>query len=299
MGGQRVVPIAAKCPPFWVWNAPLRQLYMSSYHLASATIPEYLDALSRYRIHYLFGYTSSLYILAQGALAGGGGPRMAVAITNAEPVPDHQRLVISKAFGCPVRETYGMAEIVAAASECEEGNRHLWPEAGMVEILRGDAEAPEEEAGDLVATGLLNADMPLIRYRTGDRARRGSQELCPCGRTLRRLAVIEGRNDDLVITPDGRCIGRLDPLFKDDLPLREAQIIQECLDHFRILCVPTPGYGPDVERVLTQRLRDRVGDVRVTIECVDEIPRSANGKFRAVISRLPKEVIERASAGRS
>ena len=38
---------------------------------------------------------------------------MTVAITNAEPVYDYQRATIAQAFNCPVRETYGMAEIVA------------------------------------------------------------------------------------------------------------------------------------------------------------------------------------------
>jgi phenylacetate-CoA ligase len=288
LGGQLVTPITSKVPPFWVWNAPLRQLYMSSYHLAPELTPSYLDALVAYRIHYLFGYTSSLYALAHEVLRlGRTDVRMAVVITNAEPLLDHQRRTISAAFGCPVRETYGMAEIVTALSECEYERLHLWPEVGVVEILHDGHDAEPGQAGDLVATGLLNADMPLIRYRTGDRAVRADALPCPCGRTLPRLAGIEGRSDDLVTTTDGRRIGRLDPVFKEDLPIREAQIIQERLDHFRILCVPTQGFGPHTERVLTERLRDRVGDVKVTVECVDAIARTSNGKFRAVISRLP------------
>ena len=299
LGGQLVTPIATRRPPFWVWNQPLRQLYMSSYHLAPDLIPAYLDALSSHRIHYIFGYSSSLYALAQEALRLGRRVKMAVAITNAEPLFEHQRRAISAAFACPVRETYGMAEIVAAVSECEHGQRHLWPEVGLVEILRGDRAAAHDEVGDLIATGLLNADMPLIRYRTGDRAARATPGRCGCARALPCLARIEGRLDDVVITRDGRCIGRLDPVFKDDLPLREAQIIQEELDHLRVLCVPAPGYTPEVGRSLVQRLRDRVGDVRVTIECVDRIPRAANGKFRAVICRLPREVIDQAQSGLS
>ncbi|MGE0360212.1 MAG: phenylacetate--CoA ligase family protein [Vicinamibacterales bacterium] len=290
LGGQLVTPVGATTPPFWVWNLPLRQLYMSSYHLSARTTPDYLDALRRYRIRYLFGYTSSLHALAREAQRLGlPGGHMAVAITNAEPLYDHQRQSIAAVFGCPVRETYGMAEAVAALSECEHGRLHLWPEAGLVELLDQDGDAAPDRPGDLVATGLLNADMPLIRYRTGDRATRGDATPCPCGRTLPRLAGIDGRIDDSVITRDGRRVGRLDPVFKDDLPLREAQIIQEQLDAFRILCVPEPGYSPDVERVLAERLRDRVGDVQVSVERVSEIARGASGKFRAVICRLPAD----------
>src|SRR5262249_43089394 len=118
LGGQLVTPVAQRRPPFWVWNAALRQLYMSSYHLAPHLIPYYLDALRRHRIQYLWGYPSALHALAQEAVRRQRRDlKMTVAIANAEPLFDYQRQTIAEAFQCPVRETYGLAEIVAAASE--------------------------------------------------------------------------------------------------------------------------------------------------------------------------------------
>ena len=67
LGGQLVTAATQRKPPFWVWNAGLRQLYMSAYHLAPDLVPHYCDALRRYRIRYLFGYPSALYGLALGA----------------------------------------------------------------------------------------------------------------------------------------------------------------------------------------------------------------------------------------
>ena len=34
LGGQLVAPVQTRRPPFWVWNAALQQLYLTSYHLA-------------------------------------------------------------------------------------------------------------------------------------------------------------------------------------------------------------------------------------------------------------------------
>ena len=65
IGGQLVTPVSQRKPPFWVWNRGLNQLYMSSYHLAPDLIGSYLEAMSRYRVTYSYGYTSSLYALAQ------------------------------------------------------------------------------------------------------------------------------------------------------------------------------------------------------------------------------------------
>ncbi|MBP6789460.1 MAG: phenylacetate--CoA ligase family protein [Candidatus Promineofilum sp.] len=289
LGGQLVAPVTRERPPYWVWNFALRQLYLSAYHLAPDNIAAYLEAMRRHEVVYLLGYPSGLYALARVALERGlVAPQLRVVIGNAEPLLVHQREALSAAFGCPARETYGMAEYAAAGSDCECGRLHLWPEAGHVELLADgdDAPLPAGAAGRLIATGLLNADMPLIRYETGDRATAAAGG-CACGRGLPLLAAIEGRVDDVIITPDGRHIGRLDPVFKADLPIREAQIIQKTPDTLHVLYVPTDAYTAADGEALIRRIHDRVGGgMGVTLQSVAEIPRSASGKFRAVISEV-------------
>lgn len=288
LGGQLVTSVRQRRPPFWVWNNAAKQLYMSSYHLAPDLIPHYLEGIRRYRVKYLEGYTSSLYALAQEALRLGRDDwNMSVAITNAEPVFDYQREVINEAFGCPVRETYGMAEITAAASECEAGRLHLWPEAGWMEVIDGNQSIPKGSTGDLVCTGMLNPDMPLIRYRVGDRGGMSAMEFCTCGRGLPILTPLEGRLDDVLYTSDGRSVGRLDPVFKSHLPIREAQIIQESLDRVRVRYVPAGEFTAAAGQSIVEQLQGRMGPIEVILEQIREIPRTPNGKFRAVISRLP------------
>lgn len=303
LGGQLVTPVEQRRPPFWVWNSALNQLYCSSYHLAPDLMAHYLGALRRYEVTYVLGYSSGLFALARAILAaglkvgegrgvgGGGELSLRVAVTNAEPLFPHQRETMERAFGCPVRETYGMSEIAAAASQCEAGRLHLWPDAGVVEVVDHGRTAAPGEIGDLLCTGLLNADMPLIRYNVGDRGALAdpSARLCECGRTLPLLATIEGRSDDVLVTADGRRVGRLDPVFKGSLPVLEAQIIQEEIGRLRLRYVPSPGFGDEHAREMVSRLRARMGDVTVVLEPVGAIPRSANGKFRAVVNAIPPD----------
>lgn len=280
LGGQLVTPVDRHKPPFWVWNAGLNQLYLSAYHLQPGFMAAYLDALVRYRVRYLLGYPSAIYALATEAI---GLKRtdisFDVVITNAEPLMGYQRDAISVAFGCPVRETYGMAEIAAAASECEHGSMHSWPDAGIIET-RGD------DLSDFICTGLINADMPLIRYRVGDSGSLSSAE-CPCGRTLPIVEKIEGRSDDVLISATGRRIGRLDPVFKGDLGIREAQIIQRSLGSVTVRYVPAHDFSAAAGKSLAERIRDRMGPVEVTLEEVATIPRTSRGKFRAVVCEIP------------
>ena len=297
VGGQLVAAVEQTEPPFWVWNAPLHQLYLSAYHLAAQYIESYVKALRTYQIRYLVGYPSALHSIARGMLAQNlAAPRLEVVLTNAEPLLERQRIEIGKAFGCPVRETYGLAEIVASASECRHGKLHLWPEAGVMEILPAEDGSDQQHSGEIVSTGLLNADMPLIRYRIGDRGRLASPtESCQCGRTLPIVTSIDGRVDDVLYTVDGRAVGRLDPVFKSRLPIHEAQIVQEALDVVRVRYVPAAGFSTADGQSLIERIRERMGPVRVLLDEVAAIPRTANGKFRAVICQLSEEERRRVS----
>ena len=288
LGGKIVTPISQEQPPFWVWNQGLNQLYMSTFHLKADNISAYLDALRKHHIVYLYGYASSLHVLASMALEQGlEVPQMRVAISNAEPLLPHQRESIGKAFRCPVRNTYGMAEAVVAASECEHSSMHLWPEVGVVEVFADDTDELVEpgEVGRLICTGLLNNDMPLIRYQVGDRGALASENSCECGRTLPKLERLEGRLNDNLITADGRRVFSIGYLYYG-LPIKEAQIIQESVGHVVIKVVPAEGYSALDTEVITKRLHERVGSTVADVQLVDSIPRTSSGKLQAVINRV-------------
>ena len=289
-GWQLVVPYRQTNPPYWVWNAALHQLYLSVFHLSAQNSAAYVDALRSHRVTYLWGYASALSVLARHVIAQGLTlPDLRCVINNAEPLYPHQREIIAHACGCPVMDTYGLAEMVCAASQCTVGRLHLWPETGIWEVLasQADTPVPSGQPGRLVGTGLLNLVMPLIRYDTGDTvvlARR--QATCACGRTLPILAEISGRTDDSLITADGRIIGRLASIFKGDLCIQEAQIIQESQQCIRLRLVPAEGYTPQQGQSIAERLRQRAGEMAITVELVQRIPRGANGKFRMLISKV-------------
>ncbi len=290
MGGMLIVPSRRRRPPFWTWNAALNQLYLSPYHLGCEMIPHYLEALKRYHVQVVWGAPSEMSCLAWGALQMERADlKMKVVVTDAEPLTPSKRRILGQAFQCPVRQTYGMSEKVAAAGECEAGRMHIWPEAGCIEVLADDTDepVPAGRPGRLVCTGLLNKAMPLVRYEVGDRGGVwGHIADCPCGRRLPVLAGIEGRTNELLIAPDGRRVYWLHSAFCH-LPVREAQIVQERVDSLRVRYVPTPEFSAQDGRAMIERLQARMGDVDVILEEVGEISRGANGKFVSVICRVP------------
>jgi phenylacetate-CoA ligase len=292
VGGQPIAQARRRRPPFWVWNAAMNQLYLSGSHLSPELIPSYLEAMKKHRVRWLYGYSSALDSLSRWG-EGHAKVGLEMVMSNAEPLYEHQRERIEKAFGCPARETYGMAELVAAASECGAGRLHQWPEVGVAELEQDDGAIVAQRpgaSGNLIATGLLNFAQPLIRYRLGDRITFDDEIECACGRSLPRIAAIEGRSDDMVVTPDGRRLGRLDPIFKGGLPLHEAQVVQETENRLRLRLVPAADYGEETEAELRRRFRERVGEMELVIEKVEHLERGRNQKLRGVVSLMGNRV---------
>jgi phenylacetate-CoA ligase len=160
------------------------------------------------------------------------------------------------------------------------------PEYGILEILdEAGRPAPPGVPGEIVCTSFSNDAFPLLRYRIGDVAAFAAGG-CACGRAFPVLEQLCGRLDELIVTPDGRRVGRLDPVFKGRRGIREAQIVQEGPREIAVRLVPGSGYRDADGEAVAAELAARLGpEMRVSIQPVASIERTASGKFRAVINR--------------
>lgn len=287
-GGRIIVPHGQSRPPYWRHNLANRALLLSSYHLSPATVHAYADRLASFRADMLEGYPSSLAPVARHVLQTGRTDiRPRAVITSSETLDPEMRTLFERAFGCRVFDQYGSAEMVVFVGQCEHGRYHVSPEFGHVEVLRDDLTAAEPgELGQIVATGFINPVMPLIRYATGDLAVR-REDPCPCGRSFPVLERIEGRRDDVIVTPEGRWVGRLDPIFKAVSSIYETRIVQDAIDHVRVESVVDGEFTAEQEAVLHAELRNRLGPtMRIDIVRVNALPRTASGKLRSVVNLI-------------
>jgi phenylacetate-CoA ligase len=77
---------------------------------------------------------------------------------------------------------------------------HVAEDHFLVEIIDPDTGRKLDygQKGELVITTLTKEVLPLLRYRTRDITSL-NPEPCRCGRTLVRMAHVEGRSDDMLI----------------------------------------------------------------------------------------------------
>ncbi len=124
-----------------------------------------------------------------------------VGIFGAEPWTDELRVEIEGRLGIDATDIYGLSEVIGpgVAQECIETKDgltvwedHFYPE--VIDPQTGEV-LPDGEEGELVFTSLTKQASPVIRYRTRD-----ITTLLPgTARTMRRMARVTGRSDDMLI----------------------------------------------------------------------------------------------------
>ena len=124
-----------------------------------------------------------------------------VGIFGAEPWTDEMRATIQKRLSLSAVDIYGLSEVMGpgVANECHEtkDGPTIWEDHFYPEIIdpQSGAVLPDGEFGELVFTSLTKEALPVVRYRTRDLTR-----LLPgSARTMRRMAKITGRSDDMLI----------------------------------------------------------------------------------------------------
>lgn len=282
---------------YWQKNPIYNELQFSPYHMNDSTLPLYLKRLVKYRPSYLHGYPSAISLLADYLLRKGtdlSGLSLRAVLLGSEAVYSDQRALIERAFSTRVFSWYGHSERIVLGGECEETTAyHHFPDYGVLEIVdeRGNA-AKEGGYGELVGTGLLNRSLPLIRYRTGDRARRLPSR-CKCGRCFDRFDEVEGRwKQEYVI---GRNDSRISlaalnihgPVFDR---VRRYQYYQNTPGVMELRVMAAEGFGEEDIKRLSVAIARKLGDeLTVNVKVVADIPLTKRGKCRRLIQEIPEQ----------
>ena len=146
-----------------------------------------------------------IHLIEHGASMGVDFKKLPIRIGvfGAEPWSEEMRAFIQREAGIRAYDIYGLSEIigpgVGVECHCQHG-LHIFEDHFLFEILdlQTSAPVPDGEEGELVISTLSKQAMPIIRYRTHD-ITRVIPGPCACGRSIRRIARISRRCDDMLI----------------------------------------------------------------------------------------------------
>lgn len=262
---------------------------LNAFEMTTERIRDYVEKLSRFNPVHLFGYPSSLSRLVATARASArhpAAPALRAVFVTGEWLDPADRAAIAEWFRVPVANGYGAREAGFIAHECPQSRLHVTDESLIVELIDASGQpVADGEPGEVIVTHLDNLGMPLIRYRTGDIARRDA-EPCPCGRQLSALQQVEGRRTDQLLRKDGGHAHALSVIYvlRETPGIREFKVIQRAGLDLDVALVPDREFDRVDQTSLANRIGRQLGGVDVRLRLVDQIAPEKSGKFRYVVS---------------
>jgi len=263
--------------------------YLSSYDLDEKNMKRYLRIINQFKPKYMYGYACSFYFFARWLEQN----RLEVhspegIFSTAEKIFPEMRKKVEEVFRTEVYDNYGLNDGGVSAAECSEhSGLHIDTERGVMEVVDNEGKQIENGKGRILATSLFNYAMPFIRYDTGDMGNL-IPDRCGCGRGYRLLKEIIGRQQEILLTPEGKYIhgGFFPQIFWEIDGIKEFQVIQSNLNRLTIRIVPEVNFNKKNLEFITQIIRKRSTKWQVEFEFVDEIETTDAGKYKFVINRL-------------
>ncbi len=255
----------------------------------------------------LIGTPSYVLTLADEMARQGFDPktsRLRLCICGAEPWTNAMRREIETRLAVDAVDLFGLSEVIGpgVAIECVETKDgptvwedHFYPE--VIDPVSGAA-LPDGELGELVFTSLTKEAMPVIRYRTRDLTR-----LLPgTARTMRRIAKITGRTDDMLIL---RGVNVFPTQIEEILLQREALAPhyqlrlsrEDRLDRLDVHVELRPEHAAHLSRdarsriegEIRHRIKSYIGiTVGVHLRDPDTIERTLVGKAKRIVDERPR-----------
>lgn len=169
----------------------------SSYMLSEDTLDEYLRIFKERHISCLHVYPSSLMILARlikNKYGVADLPDLRGILSSSEIFSRDDKRFVSDVFpNVKLVDLYGHNECAVSAFSVNDGYYHFYSQFGYVEFMPTGEKSNGNNVAEIVATSIMNEDMPFIRYRTEDFVELDSNN---------NVVSIIGRTSDFVVTKD-------------------------------------------------------------------------------------------------
>jgi len=222
-------------------------------------------------------------------------------VFGAEPWTDSMRKRIEQASKIEAFDIYGLTEIIGPGVGCEcrhHSGLHIFEDHFYPEIINPETGVPVPDGteGELVLTTLSKQATPMIRYRTRDITML-LPGTCECGRSMRRIARIGRRSDDMLIIRGVNVFpSQVEAVMLEiEGTLPHYQIIltrEQDLDKMEVQVEVTPQMFNDKIGALQslqnklQSALDHVLGIRVKVSLVEALSlQRSEGKAKRVIDR--------------
>jgi phenylacetate-CoA ligase len=264
--------------PIFYKDYELNRSYMSAFQLNDNTIFSYVDFINKTKTKTLVSYPSTIYYLA--VLCSKYNlklPYVKFLHGASEVCLPHWRKLILETFNIPLKMHYGQVEKVSFA------HQDMVDDLYKENLLYSYNEFDENNL--IIGTGFYNQVMPLIRYKTNDIVVL-NKNVKYDNSTPKTISEILGRNGDMLLTEKDSYVPAVNFYSfmskVDEVDLFKIVQTKETKEtNFYIL--PNSKFNETTESYLKKEMKNRLGDVKLSIIKVDHLERDNNSsKFKTI-----------------
>lgn len=259
----------------------LKRIYLSAFHLNDQTIYDYVKIINKSKIKTIVTYPSTAYwlscLLEKNNLKLDSVTSIHGASEKCLPIWSDK---IKSVFGFDFKMHYGQVEKVSFAYQSSVSN--YYHESLTYSFTEYD------ENNTIIGTSFMNDVMPFIRYKTNDVVELMESPLYDYSSPL-IIKGIDGRVDDMIMSESNSKIPSVNfyTVMSKIKEIRMFQFRQKLDKSTKLSIVIEDGFNEKIFNDLKKQIHQRIGNVPLVIEIVDEIHRDPiTGKIRCVITDI-------------
>ena len=239
---------------------------------------KYLEIARKKRVKYIYGYASSIYILASYVKKHNVKYKLNAVFTTSEVLTPEYRQVIEEAFDSKVMDCYGAHDGGITAFEIERGSYFV----GYNTFC--EVENPSE-ISTLYCSNLIDFAFPMLRYEVGDAiVMDNTANTHYNGQIIKK---IEGRTGDIIRLKNGHTITNpgFTVVFKQ-FNVKAYRIKQLSESSLVVTLVVLPNFKKEEESKIIDTIKKYAGDdCEIRVEYIDQFEPLENGKRRFIMSK--------------
>lgn len=250
------------------------KIALNAMNLSEEILDKYVDIISKQQIHYVYGYASSIFILAKYIEDHQRETKVKIkaCFPTSEILTETYRKTIERVFRCTVLDCYGANDGGIVAHDM--GNGFC---VGYNSIVQIDKENSVSFGRELL-TDITNYAFPFIRYQLGDEVELSDDSYHDYNGQI--LKKVIGRTSDIIRLENDRALTYpgFTVLFKD-LNVIGYRIFKSGPMEITIEIVKNSDYSLDEENLIRATMHKHAGsECNVIIKYVENMEKRSNGK---------------------
>jgi len=243
--------------------------------MSARVCQEYVNIIKNQKVKYIYGYASSIFLLAKFVLENNIHLTIMACFPTSEILTEFYRKTIENAFHCAILNGYGARDGGIGAVQLD---------AEYFEVIYNSIaklnNKDQNNVGKALLTDIYNYAMPFINYQLGDELQIDDEKNKSYTYNGQIINNVLGRTSDILRLENGRVLTGpgFTILFKD-LPV-EAYTIEK-IGPNSILCTikKLSGFGENDERVVLSTMKKQMGeDCEININYVEKFTTTNSGK---------------------